>query len=369
MIKMDDRQFMQRALALAARGQGFTSPNPMVGAVIVKDGKIVGQGFHQALGGAHAEVNAIDAAGPLAKGATLYVTLEPCNHTGRTPPCTEKILAAGIRRVVVAMQDPNPSVKGGGNAYLASRGIQVTCGICEAAACRLNESFVKYIRTGRPFVTVKCAATLDGRIATRTGDSRWVTGPESREFVHRLRHAADAILVGIDTVKLDNPSLTTRLEDGVGRDPLRIVLDTRLAISENAKLLTQVSDAQTLIVSGKDISMAKKERLERSGARVMLTRLKEGHIDLTELMPRLGRMQIGSLLIEGGGRVIGSALAAGIVDKVLFFYAPKILGGDDGIPICRGSGPARMNDCINVNGLQVHRFGEDVMVEGYINHL
>ena len=188
----------------------------MVGAVVVKDGRVVGQGFHRAVGGAHAEVNAIDAAGPLSRGATLYVTLEPCNHTGRTPPCTEKILAAGITRVVVAIVDPNPSVKGGGNAYLTSRGISVTCGICEAAARRLNESFVKYVQTGRPFVTVKCAATLDGRIATRTGDSRWVTGPESRGFVHRLRHAADAIMVGIDTVKTDNPSLTTRLDGAAG---------------------------------------------------------------------------------------------------------------------------------------------------------
>ncbi len=208
---MDDRHFMKMALDLAVKGEGSTSPNPMVGAVVVKDGQVVGSGYHKIAGGPHAEVNALEAAGELAKGATLYVTLEPCNHTGRTPPCTRKILELGIERVVAAMKDPNEKVAGGGAEFLEQNGIRVTIGVCEEQARKLNEAFIKYIRTGRPFVMTKCAATLDGRIATRTGDSRWVTGETARRFVHRLRHRVDAIMVGINTIRTDDPSLTTRL--------------------------------------------------------------------------------------------------------------------------------------------------------------
>ncbi len=234
---MNDQDYMKLALDLAEKGRGWTSPNPMVGAVVVKDGRIVGRGYHQQPGGPHAEVNAIDDAGDRARGATLYVTLEPCNHFGRTPPCTRKILDAGIRRVVVAMTDPNPGVQGGGNPYLQDQGIQVTTGICEKEARTLNENFITWVTTGKPFVIVKCAATLDGRIATRTGDSRWVTGPASRQFVHRIRHGVDAILVGVETVKKDDPSLTTRLDGETGSDPTRIVLDTHLSIPLTAKML------------------------------------------------------------------------------------------------------------------------------------
>jgi len=363
---MDDIYFMKLALELAARGQGTTSPNPMVGAVIVKDGKIIGRGYHRAAGSAHAEVNAIDDAGDTARGATLYVTLEPCNHTGRTPPCTEKILSAGISRVVVAMEDPNPDVRGGGSRYLSKKGIDVTTGVCESNARLLNENFIKYITTGRPFVTLKWAATLDGRIATRTGDSRWVTGAESRAFVHRLRHASDAILVGINTVRQDDPSLTARLETIDGKDPTRIILDTKLSIAANAKMLTQDSDADTLIITGNNISETKKKTIESLGARIIRTQLKKGQIDIEALIDCLGKMNITSLLIEGGGKIIASALAAGIVDKVNLFYAPKILGGDDGVPVCRGKGPDKMNSSIRVKDVRLHRFGEDIMLEGYL---
>jgi diaminohydroxyphosphoribosylaminopyrimidine deaminase/5-amino-6-(5-phosphoribosylamino)uracil reductase len=248
-----DRFYMQMALDLATQGTGFTSPNPLVGAVVVKDHKVVGRGYHERFGGPHAEVNALNQAGEQARGATLYVTLEPCNHTGNTPPCTEKIVAAGIRRVVVAMTDPNPAVTGGGNAYLRNAGIEVVDGLAEDAARRQNAFFIKHIQTGRPFVILKCAATLDGRIATRTGDAHWVSGPESRQFVHELRHAVDAILVGVDTVKTDDPSLTTRLSDGEGCDPTRIILDTHLSIPLNARVLTQSSTAETIVVTGADI--------------------------------------------------------------------------------------------------------------------
>ena len=366
-MSTDDAHFMNMALALARKGWGHTSPNPMVGAVVVRDGEVVGQGYHEAVGQPHAEVNAIDDAGDRTEGATLYVTLEPCNHTGRTPPCTRKILEAGIGRVVVAMDDPNPEVKGGGNDYLRSRGVSVTSGVCEAEAKKLNEIFIKYTRTKRPFVILKCAATLDGRIATRTGDARWVSGDESRAFVHQLRHGADGIMVGIGTVISDDPSLTTRLETGKGRDPVRIILDSKLSVSEDAKVLRLDSDADTIIVTGEAVSQTKKDVLKQKGIQVISAPLKEGQINLDLLMSRLGYIGITSLLIEGGSQVIASALKSRIVDKVMFFYAPRILGGDDGFPICRGPGPEFMRQCIPIRDTDVRRFGDDVMIEGYID--
>lgn len=365
-MSSEDITYMKQALDLARKGEGFTSPNPMVGAVIVKDQVIVGQGFHEAVGKAHAEADAIEQAGSSSEGATLYVTLEPCNHFGRTPPCTEKILEAGIHRVVVAQVDPNPDVKGGGIEYLKSKGVDVEIGLCEHEARRLNEGFIKYIQTKHPFVMVKCAATLDGQIATRTGDSRWVTNEDSRYFVHRLRHAADAIMVGIGTVRKDNPSLTTRLKEIKGVDPKRIILDTHLSISEDAKVLRLESESDTIIVTGTDIPADKKDRIQANGIYVLESSLKEGRIDLNGLMDRLGAMGITSLLIEGGGTVIASALASDIVDKVFFFYAPKILGGNDGIPICKGHGPALMNQSVPVHDIEVTRFGDDVLIQGYI---
>ena len=354
------------ALALAVKGRGFTSPNPMVGAVVVKDGRVVGSGYHRRVGGPHAEVNALADAGEAAKGATLYVTLEPCNHTGRTPPCTSSIISAGIKRVIVAMSDPNIDVVGGGNDFLTQQGIEVISGVCEDRAKRLNEAFIKYTTTHKPFVIVKCAATLDGRIATRSGDSKWVTGENSREFVHQLRHTVDGILVGIDTVKKDNPSLTTRLKEGQGRDPVRIILDTRLSIPPDAKLLQLESDADTLLITGKAISTKKKQAIEGTGARVVACALKDDLIDMQSLLGKLGALGLTSILIEGGSRVIASALRAGIVDKILFFYAPKILGGDDGIPICSGPGPELMKDSLAVTGITVHRFEDDILIEGYV---
>ena len=358
---------MQMALDLAIKGEGFTSPNPMVGAVVVKDGRVVGSGYHQMVGGPHAEVNAIDAAGKLADGATLYVTLEPCNHTGRTPPCTRKIVEAGIKRVVVAMIDPNKDVAGGGADYLEQQGIRITTGVCREQARKLIEGFVKFVRTRRPFVIAKCAATLDGRIATRSGDSKWVTGEKSRQFVHRLRHAVDGILVGINTVRADNPSLTTRLPDGQGKDPVRIILDTHLAISPAGQIIA-ASVRRRHDSGGRQGrgGQDKQAAFEKDGIRVIQSKLKNGLIDMDALMDRLGAMGLTSLLIEGGSRVLTSAFSAGIVDKVFFFYAPKILGGDDGIPICSGPGPDLMSQSIPVNKINIRRFGDDVMIEGYI---
>ena len=363
---MDDMHCMEMALELAQKGQGFTSPNPMVGAVVVKDSRVMGSGYHHAAGQPHAEVNAIEDAGDGAEGAILYVNLEPCNHTGRTSPCTHKILQAGIRRVVVAMRDPNADVTGGGIDFLKKHGVHVDLGVGEEKAKRLNEAFVKFVRTKRPFVILKCAATLDGCIATRSGDSKWITNEHSREFVHKLRHAIDAVLVGINTVEADDPSLTARLESGPGMDPVRIILDTRLSISPEAKVLRLKSDSDTILVVGNSVARDKRSVLEKNGVQIIEAPVKNNIIDMGCLMDQLGSMGVTSLLIEGGGRIIASALHAGIVDKVLFFYAPKILGGDDGVSICRGEGAAVMKDSITVKDIAVQRFGDDVMIEGYI---
>lgn len=358
---------MKMALSLAEKGRGYTSPNPMVGAVVVRDGKVVGKGWHKVVGGAHAEVNALDDARSLAKDATLYVTLEPCHHEGRTPPCTKKILNSGVKRVVVAMDDPNPDVRGGGNAFLKENGIEVISGICEAEAKKQNEIFIKFVSSKQPFVILKCAATLDGRLATRTGDSKWISGPKSRTFVHEIRHMVDGILVGINTVQNDDPSLTTRLENIQGRDPIRIILDTHLSIDEHARVFQLDSEAETLIITGSTPPEEKKARLSALGAKVIETVGKNGRIDLNALMNELGKRDISSLLIEGGGSVIASAFKSGIVDKVHFFYGPKILGGDDGIPMCSGPGPELMKNSLPVKEIRVRRFDDDVMIEGYVN--
>ena len=363
---MDDRHFMNMALDLAAKGHGFTSPNPMVGAVVVKDDRVVGRGYHKIAGGPHAEVNALEVAGEFAKGATLYVTLEPCNHTGRTPPCTLKILELGVARVVAAMKDPNPKVAGTGAEFLKQNGVQVTTGVCEAQAQQLNEAFVKYVLTGRPFVMAKCAATLDGRIATRTGDSRWVTGETARRYVHQLRHRTDAIMVGINTIRNDDPSLTTRLPGFQGSDPTRVILDTHLTISPDARVLKQASAAPTILVAGIHVAGNKKTAIEKAGARVIEVALKNDLIDMNLLMEQLGAMELTSLLIEGGSRVLASAFNHAVVDKVFFFYAPKIMGGDDGVPICSGPSAELMEECIGIRDIAVHRLGDDVLIEGYV---
>jgi len=364
---MRDRFYMEMALDLAAKGLGYVSPNPMVGAVVVREGRVVGRGYHARYGEAHAEVNALAEAGEAAQGGTLYVTLEPCNHRGKTPPCTEAILNAGIRRVVTAMEDPNPLVAGGGHARLQKAGLTVASGVCRSEARRLNEAFVKWILTRRPFVILKCAATLDGRLATRTGDAAWVTGPAARAYVHRLRHAVDGILVGVNTVKADDPRLTTRLPNGPGADPRRIILDTRLRLPLTARILHLHSAAETLVVAGPEADPAARDALTAAGAQVITAPLHKGRIDLVWLMEHLGAMGLASLLIEGGGQVAGAALRSGIVDKLCLFYAPKLLGGDDGVPVCAGPGPALMRDSLPVKSVRIQRVAEDLLVEGYLS--
>ncbi|KKM12961.1 DeoR faimly transcriptional regulator [Clostridiales bacterium PH28_bin88] len=357
---------MRRALELAGKAMGWTSPNPMVGAVIVKEGRIVGEGYHQRAGTPHAEVHALRRAGEQARGATLYVTLEPCSHYGRTPPCTEAVIRAGITRVVAAMTDPNPLVAGRGLAALREAGIQVEVGLLGHEAARLNEVFVKYITTGLPWVVMKAAMTMDGRIATRTGHSRWVTGEESRLHVHRLRHRYDAIMVGIGTVLADNPLLTTRLPEHEGKQPLRVILDSRLRLPVDARVVRDTSDAGTLVATTERHDPGKKAALEERGVEVAVIPGLGPRVDLPALMRLLGQRQITGILLEGGSEVNAAALAAGIVDKTLFFIAPKIVGGAGAPGPVGGKGVSTMEKAQRLKDVTVERFGPDLLVSGYL---
>lgn len=357
---------MQMALDLARRAMGRTSPNPMVGAVVVKDGRVVGQGYHARAGTPHAEINALQEAGAQAAGATLYVTLEPCCHHGRTGPCTEAVLAAGVSRVVAAMTDPNPLVAGRGLERLREAGVEVTVGVMEEEARQLNEVFIKYITTRRPFVVLKAAMSLDGKIATRTGESRWITGREARLEVHRLRDRYDAILVGVNTVLLDNPSLTTRLPEGEGKDPVRIIVDSRARTPPQARVITQSSPAPTIIAVTPDAPEENLRRLEGAGAKILIVPGSGPRVDLAALMAELGRREITSVLIEGGAEIHASALEARIVDKVIWFIAPQIIGGRQAPGPVGGEGPARLAEAVELKEVSVDRYGPDICVQGYV---
>ncbi|HAY22425.1 MAG TPA: bifunctional diaminohydroxyphosphoribosylaminopyrimidine deaminase/5-amino-6-(5-phosphoribosylamino)uracil reductase RibD [Desulfobacterales bacterium] len=365
-LNSEDQRYMALALKLAARGVGCTSPNPMVGAVVVRDGYIVGRGYHRRYGGPHAEVEALRQAGSQADGATLYVTLEPCNHYGQTPPCTEAILAAGIRRVVIANSDPNPHVAGGGAAYLQSKGLLVQSGLLAKAGSRLNEAFFKAMTTGQPFVIAKAAASLDGKIATRTNDSQWITGAPARTWVHRLRHQVDAILVGVGTVMADDPQLTTRLPKGQGKDPIRLVLDSRLRLPLNAKVLTQISAAPTWMVCTPSAPSEKITAIQELGAEVIITPAIENRVELRTLLKILGERRIQSLLVEGGAEVQGAFFDAGLVDKFHLFLAPKFIGGRQAPGILGGLGASRLAEAQLVHDLSIRRIGEDILISGYL---
>ncbi|MBW1680437.1 MAG: bifunctional diaminohydroxyphosphoribosylaminopyrimidine deaminase/5-amino-6-(5-phosphoribosylamino)uracil reductase RibD, partial [Deltaproteobacteria bacterium] len=291
-----DIHYMRMALKEARKGLGRTSPNPAVGAVLVREGRRIAAGFHRRAGAPHAEVDALRKAEGRARGATLYVTLEPCNHQGRTPPCTEAILQAGVSRVVVGMRDPNPGVRGGGCRFLAERGVDVLVGVLERECMRLNEPFLKFVRTGRPFVAAKSAMTLDGWTATREKHARWVTGEQSRRRVHRLRDRFDAILVGVGTILADDPSLTTR---GRGSDPIRVIVDTRLRTPPDARVVTQESEAHTLLAVGGATDPERVRFMEAKGARVVRCPVRAGKIDLEALLGILGSMDVTSVLVEG----------------------------------------------------------------------
>ncbi len=360
-----DTRFMREALREARKGLGRTSPNPAVGAVIVKNGQAIAKGYHKKAGLPHAEVDALAKLGGNAPGCTLYITLEPCNHYGRTPPCTEAIIKSGISRVVVGMMDPNPDVSGGGCESLEKKGIEVKTGVLETECRLLNEAFIKYVLTKRPFVIAKSAVTLDGWTGTATGHSKWITNQKSRQFVHRLRDRVDAVMVGVGTVLADDPQLTTRIQRGRGRDPLRIVLDTRLRTPLDAKIVNHDSSASTLIVVGADVPLEALERYNKKGVSTLVCSTGNSRIDLPALMDILAEKSVTSILVEGGSHVMGSMLRERLIDKYYIFKALKILGGDDGIPMVAGEGPKKMDQSLVLNNVQVRRFGEDILVAGY----
>ena len=358
----DDKYWMRRALRLAEKGRGRTSPNPMVGAILVKDGQKVGESFHAKAGEAHAEILALQKAGKDAGGAALYLNLEPCTHYGRTPPCAPRVIEAGVKRVVVGMEDPNPLVKGKGIEILRQAGLDVEVGVLEKECRKLNEAFCKYVLKKEPFIILKIAATLDGKVATQNGESKWITGEASRRLVHQLRNQVDGILVGIGTVLKDDPMLTARTKGG--RDPYRIILDSRLRIPEKAKVIDQNPEKTILAIT----ELAPKDRMERfekRGVRVLALDSMDGKVNLRSLLSRLGEMEMLSLLVEGGSEVNGSFLNEGLIDKVLLFLAPKFLGGSQSPGIFGGKGMARLEEALSLNQLKIKKVGEDILLEGY----
>ena len=356
---------MREALRQARKGLGRTSPNPAVGAVIVKQGNVIAKGYHKKAGSPHAEIDALKKTDEKAAGCTLYVTLEPCNHQGRTPPCTEAILKAGINRVVVGMQDPNPDVFGGGCEFLRKNGIDTNCGVLEKECRLLNEAFLKYVLEKRPFVIAKSAITLDGWTATATGNSKWITNDKSRQFVHKMRDRVDVVMIGVGTVLADDPQLTTRLKRGQGKDPVRIVLDSRLRTPLNAKIVNHASSADTIIAVGGGIPAQDLKRFDKKGVDIMVCPTKGGRIDLPVLMDILAGESTSSILLEGGATLSGAMVREKLVDKYYVFNAPKILGGDDGIPMLAGTGPTRMDQCLELKDVHVRRFENDTLIWGY----
>lgn len=361
-----DISFMERALELAEKGIGYTNPNPLVGAVIVKAGRIIGEGYHEYYGGNHAEVNAFNNAVEDVKGATMYVTLEPCSHYGKTPPCAKAIVEKGIKKVVIGLQDPNPLVAGKGIEILKENGIEVVLGVLEEKGKKLNEIFFKYITTGLPFCIMKTAMTLDGKIATQTGDSKWITGELSRNHVHMLRNRTAGIMAGIGTVLADDPMLNTRLKNGDGSDPIRIILDSSARIPLEAKVLNLDSKVSTIIVTTEKADKDKIKAIEKKGAEIIIAPLKNNEVDLFFLMRILGGKKIDSILLEGGSKINYAALEEGIVDKVNAFIAPKIIGGDNAKTPVGGKGKSLMKDAIILKDIEVYHFENDIMVEGYI---
>jgi diaminohydroxyphosphoribosylaminopyrimidine deaminase / 5-amino-6-(5-phosphoribosylamino)uracil reductase len=360
-----DLHFMEHALELARKGVGLASPNPAVGCVIVKDGAILGEGFHQYDWRDHAEIVALQQAGGKARGATLYVTLEPCNQTGRTGPCTEAIIAAGITRVVAAMEDPNPKTRGGGFTRLRGAGIEVETGVLEPEAQKLNESFAHWIATHKPFVTLKSALTLDGQLAlpqTRGARKRtWISSEESRAEVQRMRHASDALLTGIGTILVDNPLLTDRSGRERRRRLLRVILDTKLRLSPNTRIV-QTADDDLLVFTAASLKSPKARKLHAAGVELIQSKPRGGKIDLQGVMKELGKREILSVLLEAGPRLNDAALAEGIVHKLVLFYAPK-LAGKTGAPFIHTAS----NSLPALHFRSVQEFGPDIAIEAYVH--
>ena len=354
---------MRLALQLAQSVKGRTSPNPLVGAVVVREQRIIGIGAHLRAGTHHAEVHALNMAGNDAEGSTMYVTLEPCNHHGRTPACTERIIKEGIKKVYVAALDPNPLVAGKGIKALEAAGIEVSVGLLQSEANKLNEVFNKYISTKMPYVILKAAMTLDGKLATKIGDSKWITNEASRLKVHQIRNETDGIMVGVQTVINDDPILTTRLPEG-GHNPIRIIIDSHLSIPETAKVL-DVKDAPTIIVCTEDRDIEKQKILESMNVKVIVSNSKDGFVDISDCLTKLGELQITSILVEGGSKLHGSFLIEKLFDKVIIFIAPKLIGGSNAIHAFGGTGLEYMSEAVKLDDIMIEQFDGDICITGY----
>lgn len=359
-----DQDYMHLALQLAASARGNTNPNPLVGAVIVKDGVIVGTGLHRKAGEPHAEVHAVNMAGDHAKDATIYVTLEPCSHYGKTPPCANLLKESGVKRVVVATEDPNPEVAGRGIRLLRDAGIEVEVGVLQQEAQKLNERFIHNMLTERPFVVAKFAMTLDGKIATYNGHSQWITSEEARADVHELRHEVDGILVGVQTVLNDNPKLTTRLQDRQGRNPIRVVLDSHLKTPVDA-YVADTKVARTIIVTSLNSDEEKAQQLEGNGVEIIRVEKQVAGLNIDELLKALYKKGITHLLVEGGGNVNASFLRSGFIDQYIVYIAPKVLGGKNSITPFTGSDVETIDLASQLEFDEVTRIGEDLRIVAY----
>jgi diaminohydroxyphosphoribosylaminopyrimidine deaminase/5-amino-6-(5-phosphoribosylamino)uracil reductase len=359
-----DLWHMQRALELAIQGQGAVEPNPMVGCVIARGAEIIGEGWHRRFGGDHAEVDALRLAGPRARGATLYVTLEPCCHVGKTPPCTQAVLAAGVRRVVAAMRDPFPQIAGGGLAELRAAGIEVDAGVREDEARQLNAPYLKLLASGRPWVLAKWAMTLDGKIASRTGDSQWISNPESREVVHAIRGRMDAIIVGRGTALQDDPQLTAR--PAGPRTAVRVVVDTRASLASESHLVRTARETPVLVAAGPEAAVSDRERLRQSGCEVLICDGPSPGERLGALLDELGRRRMTNVLVEGGSRLLGGFFDARLIDEVHVFLASRLIGGADAPSAIAGRGIERMADALSLDKASVQQIGADVYVRGRI---
>jgi diaminohydroxyphosphoribosylaminopyrimidine deaminase/5-amino-6-(5-phosphoribosylamino)uracil reductase len=362
-----DEIYMKRAIELALRAQGRTSPNPIVGAVIAKDGQIIGEGYHHKAGTPHAEINALSQAGESARGATIYVTLEPCSHYGKTPPCANALVEAGLERVVAAVLDPNPLVRGRGMEILRDAGLKTTVGVCETEAKRINEFFFKYITTGMPFVTLKMAMTLDGKVATKKGDSKWISNDQSRAFVHELRNIYDGVMVGIGTVIKDNPRLNTRLQRKDIRNPVRIIIDGGLDLPLDSFIVQSAAEQPTIVFCAASSASSPKEHiLADKGIKIVKVEGTARKIALESVLKKLGEMNICSVLVEGGPEINGYLLEHNLADKVHWFIAPKLAGGRAAPSPIAGNGVELMSDSWPVRNPQVQKFGDDILITGYI---
>jgi diaminohydroxyphosphoribosylaminopyrimidine deaminase/5-amino-6-(5-phosphoribosylamino)uracil reductase len=355
--------FMKLAMKQALKAKGRTSPNPLVGALVVKNGRVAGKGYHEKAGMPHAEIIALGEAGSKAKGAILYVTLEPCTHFGRTPPCVEAIIKSGVKEVIVGMVDPNPVNNGKGIEILKRNGIKVQAGFLEKELKRMNEAFIKYITKKVPFVTVKVAQSLDGRIATRTGDSKWITSDKSRIYSHRIRQYYDAIMVGSNTVLRDNPKLDAWFSK---KHPVKIIVDSQLSTPRDANIFSKDSRVIIVTLPAKPGQETENRKILSEKAKILEVKEKAGQINLRDMMKKLAQLEITSIIVEGGGTLIGSLFDDGLADKVLFFISPKVIGGKNAVSSVMGEGISRVDRAIKLKEFKLSRIGEDYLAEGYV---